>query len=107
MGMPQRTRARGETLLAGCVGFAVIASDGVVGVVETPLFPPDAREPDFLVLRIPDSAEMPGPHRPIVSVALVQEVDPELRIVRLGGRTRDIVRLPEHVPIARAGALAR
>jgi hypothetical protein len=86
--------------LADCAGFVAMASDGVLGVVETPLFPQDAAEPDFLVLRVHDSPGWPGTRRPIVSTALVLEIDPELRIVRLGGRIGEIVRLPERVPIA-------
>jgi hypothetical protein len=80
-------------LLAHAAGYAVVDDDGDVGTVETPLFPSDSREPDFLVLRV-------RARRPIVSCALVEDVDPAHRIVRLRGNRRDILRLPEHVPIA-------
>jgi hypothetical protein len=84
-------------LLAGSAGFEAVARDGALGTVETPLFPPDAVEPDFLVLRVRGWA---GVRRPIVSTALVEAVDAEQRVVRLAGLRDDIARLPEHVPIA-------
>jgi hypothetical protein len=92
-------RKDAETLqvLAASAGFRAVASDGPLGSVETPLFPPDAREPDFLVLRVYGWART---RRPIVSTALVEEVDAESRTIRLSGRRRDIERMPEHVPIA-------
>jgi hypothetical protein len=84
-------------LLAGSAGFEAVAQDGTIGTVETPLFPPDAREPDFLVLRIRDWS---GTRRPIVPAALVEGVDADRRVVHLAGSRREIARLPEHVPIA-------
>ena len=84
-------------LLAGSAGFEAVASDGALGTVETPLFPPDAREPDFLVLRI---RGWTGTRRPIVSTALVEAVDADRRVVVLASSRREIARLPEHVPIA-------
>ena len=84
-------------ILAGSAGFEAVARDGALGTVETPLFPPDAREPDFLVLRIRGWA---GTRRPIVSTALVEAVDADRRVVRLAGLRDEIARLPEHVPIA-------
>ncbi len=85
-----------EILLALSGGFTVEADDGPAGVVETPLFPPDATEPDFLVLRI----DPPSRRRPIVSTALVQRVDPYSRAIRVRGSRADIERLPEHLPFA-------
>jgi hypothetical protein len=84
-------------LLATSAGFRAEAADGPLGVVETPLFPPDAREPDFLVLRVRVRTRT---RRPIVSAALVEEVDAESRTVRLAGRRSELERMPEHVPIA-------
>ena len=84
-------------LLAGSAGFEAVARDGALGTVETPLFPPDAREPDFLILCI---RGWTGTRRPIVSTALVEAVDADRRVVRLAGSRREIARLPEHVPIA-------
>lgn len=85
-----------DTLLGLCGGFAVHAEDGLVGVVETPLFPPDETAPDFLVLR----AGRLHPRRPILAAALVERVDPRARVVHVRGRRRDILSLPEHLPLA-------
>jgi hypothetical protein len=84
--------------LASSAGFEVVASDGLLGVVETPLFPPDFAEPDFLVVRVTSGAET---RRPVVSAALVHEVDAERRRVSVSGPKGLLARLPEHLPIAR------
>jgi hypothetical protein len=84
-------------LLAASAGFEVVGRDGAIGTVETPLFPPDTLEPDFLVLRVRGRA---GTRRPIVSTALVEGIDADRRVVHLAGSQREIARLPEHVPIA-------
>jgi hypothetical protein len=86
-----------ETLLALSSGFAVEAGDGRVGVVETPLFPPDETTPDFLVLRV---GGLLHARRPILATALVERVDPHARIVHVRGSRSDILRLPEHLPLA-------
>ena len=83
-------------LLARAGGFVIEAEDGTVGLVETPLFPPDETEPDFLVLRVGRL----HPRRPIVSAALVEAVDPNAKVVYVRGRREDIRRLPEHLPLA-------
>lgn len=85
------------SLLAGSAGFGAIATDGVLGLVETPLFPPDAKEPDFLVLRVREASRI---RRPVVSTSLVSEVDSGRRLVRLACSRKEILRLPDHVPIA-------
>jgi hypothetical protein len=85
-----------DLLLAVTCGFAVEADDGPAGIVETPLFPPDGTEPDFLVLRI-------GPlnaRRRIVSAALVDRVDRGARTVHVRRSRLEIERLPEHLPFA-------
>ncbi|HXH97230.1 MAG TPA: hypothetical protein VNH40_08480 [Gaiellaceae bacterium] len=86
-----------ETVLALCGGFSVEASDGTVGVVETPIFPPDGATPDFLVLRIGGRVR---PRRPVVSTALVESIDARGRVVRVRGSREDILHLPEHLPLA-------
>jgi hypothetical protein len=88
---------RTDALLAACGGFRVEASDGLVGIVETPLFPPDASTPDFLVVR---AGRRLHPRRPVVPAALVEDVDAQARIVHVHGCSEDIVRLPEYLPIA-------
>jgi hypothetical protein len=85
-----------ETLLSLSSGFAVEASDGEVGVVETPLFPPDDTVPDFLVLRVGRL----NPRWPILASALVERVDVDARVVHVRARRDEIARLPEHLPLA-------
>lgn len=89
-------QAQTDTLLALSSGFAVEATDGVVGVVETPLFPPDETTPDFLVVRVGRL----HPRRPVIAAALVESVDPHARVVRVRGTRTDIAELPEHLPLA-------
>ena len=86
-----------DAILALSSGFTVLAGDGLVGVVETPLFPPDQSEPDFLVLRVGDRLHE---RRPVVPAALVERVDPHARVVHVHGSRDEIVGLPEHLPLA-------
>jgi hypothetical protein len=83
--------------LASCNGYAVQASDGHVGEVETPLFPPDRSEPDYLVLR---AGEPLGALRPVVAAALVEEIDPLRRFIRVRGTRAEIEGLPGNLPLA-------
>jgi hypothetical protein len=82
--------------LASCGGYRVEAVDGVVGEVETPLFPPDAAVPDYLVVRATARGRVV---RPVVPAAFVVSVDPDDRVVVLRGLGGEIVRLPEHLPL--------
>ena len=91
----QTTRAIAEQRLAVSHGFLVVASDGPIGEVETPLFPPDADEPDYLVIRTGARRR-----RPVVSTALVDHVDAARRLVFLRGSGKEIASLPEHLPLA-------
>jgi hypothetical protein len=85
-----------ETLLALSSGFSVEAADGEVGVVETPLFPPDETAPDFLVVRVGRL----HPRRPVLSAALVERIDLQKRVVHVRGSRRELADLPEHLPLA-------
>ena len=93
---PSAPRDR-QAVLALCSGFSVEASDGTVGVVETPLFPPDGATPDFLVVRVDGHAR---PRRPVLPAALVDSVDAEARVVHVQASRREVQRLPEHLPLA-------
>jgi hypothetical protein len=84
-------------LLAGSAGYDVYASDGPVGVVDTPLFPPDAARPDFLVLQV---GSWPRVRRPILSVSLVEKIDATRRTVHVSATRIDIASLSECLPIA-------
>lgn len=83
--------------LATCNDYLVDALDGRVGEIETPLFPPDGSEPDYLVLRIIGPS---GVRRPVVTTALVERVDSRRRLVRLHLTRRQIETLPEDLPLA-------
>jgi hypothetical protein len=83
--------------LAFCSGYSVEASDGRVGEVETPLFPPDRSEPDYLIVRA--GSPLRG-RRPVVATIFVEEVDPARRLVCVRGTRDEIANLPEHLPLA-------
>jgi hypothetical protein len=87
----------GHRILAYCTGFSVEAADGVVGEVETPLFPPDAAVPDYLVVRVLRGGRV---RRPVVATELVQRIDLSRRVIVVRGTEREITRLPEHLPLA-------
>jgi hypothetical protein len=84
-------------ILAYCTGFGVEAADGVVGEVETPLFPPDAAVPDYLVVRLSRGGRV---RRPVVATELVQRIDLSRRVIVVRGTEREITRLPERLPLA-------
>jgi hypothetical protein len=67
-------------VLARCHGYPAVASDGPVGELETPLFPPGADEPDYLIIRL---ARVLRPRMPVVWAGLVQDIDAERRLVFL------------------------
>ena len=83
--------------LATCNDYLVDALDGRIGEIETPLFPPDGSEPDYLVLRVIGPS---GVRRPVVPTALVEGVDSRRRLVRLHLTRRQIDSIPEDLPLA-------
>jgi N-acyl homoserine lactone hydrolase len=83
--------------LASCTGYLVEASDGRVGEVEMPLFPPDRSDPDYLILRGDHPLSL---RRPLVAIELVKEVDPHQRRIRVRGTRREIQSLPKRLPLA-------
>jgi hypothetical protein len=92
-----RDEPRQPSPLALCAGFEAVADDGPIGTVETPLFPADAAEPDFLVLRV---GVWPRTHRPVVPAALVAEVDLDRRTMRFRGSRNELAGFPERLPVA-------
>jgi len=90
-------RTTHEDVLACCHGFSIIASDRLLGVVETPVFSGAALEPDYLIVRTADS--IPGSFLK-VPLALVGEVDGELGRISLSAPVEDII---EGRPDPRAG----
>lgn len=83
------------TMLACSHGYLVVGRDGPLGVVETPLFPPEGDEPDYLVLR--RRKRLRASH-PVVHVSLVRSAEPGL--VRLAATSDEVDRLPEGLPLA-------
>jgi hypothetical protein len=76
-------------------GFVVVGTDGPLGVVETPLFPPNADEPDYLVVRRQRRIRT---RHPVVHVSLVREVG--RGVVSLRASSEQVDRLPESLPLA-------
>jgi hypothetical protein len=95
--MRQDRAPAGREALASCNDYLVEATDGRVGEVETPLFPSDGFEPDYLVLRVVGPSRV---LRPVVTTALVESVDPRQRLVRLRVTKKLIRSLPEDLPVA-------
>jgi hypothetical protein len=85
-------------MLSHSHGFAAVGSDGTLGIVETPVFPPSSSRADFLIVR----TQRPGcrSRRPLISVALVESVDPAARVVRFQGTVQELEHLPESLPLA-------
>jgi hypothetical protein len=68
--------------LASCSGYVVEATDGRVGQVELPLFPPDRSEPDYLILRADGFLSL---RRPLIATTLIEYVDTRERRIRVRG----------------------
>jgi hypothetical protein len=83
--------------LAHCEGYRVLAADGFVGEVERPLFPPDGKEPDYLVVRV---RRRVWGRVPVVSTALVFAIDPARGLIWVRGDRERVAGLPEHLPLA-------
>ena len=90
--------------LASCHGYAVIASDGLAGEVETPLFPREGAPPDFLVLRVMSCGRL-FPRFPVLPVVLVEHVDDARRCLTVATTRSVIDALPSNVPVAVAGVV--
>jgi len=88
-------------LLSACHGYAVYANDGLAGEVETPLFPPDAAAPDFLLLRIACRGRL-FPRFVSLPVGLVLDADAAGRQLRVAADRATLERLPVNVPVAEA-----
>jgi hypothetical protein len=83
--------------LSRCHGYLVIARDGLCGAVDTPIFPPDGGEPDYIVIRTGGRVH---PRFPIVAAALVDGVDPHRELVYLDLDKDEVGQMPEHLPLA-------
>jgi hypothetical protein len=74
----------------------VLAEDGWLGDVETPLFGSDASDPDYLAVRMRVDGVT---RRALVPAALVRRVETGARLVHLAGGARELDRLPAALPL--------
>jgi hypothetical protein len=94
----QSSRTReSRSALARSQGFLAVASDGPLGRIEMTLCPADRDEPDYLVVR---TGRVLRARRPVLSASLVEEIDPQRRLVYLRGRADQLAELGEHLPLA-------
>jgi hypothetical protein len=84
--------------LARSHGYVVLADDGWLGHVETPVFERDSSEVEYLVVRAPGGKGLA--RRALVSRSLVRRVDLEDRFVHVRGTTRELSRLPDSLPLS-------
>lgn len=91
------TTNEGRQALSCSRGFLVIASDGHLGEIEMTLAPPEREEPDYLVVR---TGRFPRSRHPVVSAVLVEEIDPDRRLVYLRGPADQLAEFAEHLPLA-------
>jgi hypothetical protein len=84
--------------LASSSGYDVVSDDGVVGVIETPIFSGSADEPDYLIVRVGSAASF---HRVTIPVGLVRATDRKTRSVVVAASSRTIAALPTNLPIGR------
>jgi hypothetical protein len=87
--------------LSACHGYAVHASDGLAGEVETPLFPDEGASPDYLVLRVTCRGRL-LPRFPVLPVVLVEHVDDFRRRLVVAADRSTIEALPSNVPVVTA-----
>jgi hypothetical protein len=87
----------GPGAIARCHGFLAVGANGPLGEVETPLFAGDGAEPDYLVVRVSAGGTT---RRPLVPVGLVAAVDERSELVVLRTEARELLRLPERLPVA-------
>jgi hypothetical protein len=87
---------RTASALACSHGYLVIGRDGPLGIVATPLFPPEGDEPDYLVVRRRRRRRRAS--HPLVHISLVRSAEPG--VVRLAATSEEIDRLPERLPLA-------
>jgi hypothetical protein len=75
----------------------VVCADGPCGSVATPLFPPDCRDPDFLVVQLGGRTR---PRQLMIPAGLVQAIDPGTQVVRISATNDELKSLPEVLPLA-------
>jgi hypothetical protein len=98
-----RLEAKSGHPLSRCHGYLVIADNGWLGDVETPLFGSDAGEPDYLVVRTHVEGRA---RRALVPASLVSRVDVEDALVHVRGSVWELSRFPSSLPAAPSSPLA-
>ena len=92
-----RLESRNNHPLGKCHGYVVLANDGWLGHVETPLFASDSSKPNYLVVRAQaDRVD----RRTVLPASLVRRVDVDDRLVFVRGNVCELVRLPSSMPAA-------
>jgi hypothetical protein len=76
-----------------CHGFTLVGTDGPIGFVETPLFPPDCTDPDFLLVRLRSSGT-----RRLVPTGHIETIDPSAQIVHVDQTRADVLAFPDLGP---------
>jgi hypothetical protein len=82
--------------LTGCHGYLVIADDGWLGTVETPLFGSDSSEPDYIAVSTSANG-LAG--RTLVPAARVREVDADGDLLFVQGKVYELTLLPSSLPL--------
>jgi hypothetical protein len=90
-----RPEAPNRDPLASCHGYIVMADDGLLGEVVTPLFGSDSSAPDYLAVRTDGAAR-----RAFVPASLVRFVDDDDHLVRVHGNIWELSHLPDSLPMA-------
>jgi hypothetical protein len=85
--------------LRSCHGYLVIARDGTLGEVETPVFPPGWDEPDYLIVTERADGWVKRP----IPVSLVRDVDAARRVVYVDSVLGELAELPRSLPLTGTG----
>jgi hypothetical protein len=92
---------RDTRALGNCHGFRVVAHDGTLGEVETPVFPPGWDEPDYLIVATQEGSGKV--RRPVLPIGLVRDLDPARRVLYVQGARQELAHLPESLPLTGRG----
>jgi hypothetical protein len=98
-----RLESTGGDPLSRCHGYLVVADNGWLGDVETPLFGSDAGEADYLVVRTHVDGRV---RRALVPASLVRRVDVEDALVHVRGNVWELSRFPSSLPAAPVSPLS-
>jgi hypothetical protein len=80
---------------ASLKGYRVEARDGAAGQVEQVLYWSDASVPDYIVV---GTGRWFFGHKSVLSVQLIEDIDPSSRRIRMKLSRAEIREAPEHLP---------